>query len=213
MVLSAPNLLLEPSHRVTDPWGLIFDVTSSALGVSNFTPFRMQNPSECRLVGAFRESQLDCCIYGQAHGPRGSVTRDAVEFLRGHRRWRRWEVARLQVLKGTLRTPGCMPPTPTLLSARPLSAVTPSGLTSRRGEGRPFTSHLTLPLLSNLQAWFHWGQPSALKKLLLCLFPVFPQERRRTANSSCPNPSRVTGKSHPHLNHPGKLLLVFNPRV
>lgn len=74
MVLSAPNLLLEPSHRVTAPWGLIFDVTSSALGVSNFTPFRMQNPSECRLVGAFRESQLDWCIYGQAHGPRGSVT-------------------------------------------------------------------------------------------------------------------------------------------
>lgn len=40
--LCAPNLLLEPSCRVTDPWGLIFDVTSSALGVTNLTPFRMQ---------------------------------------------------------------------------------------------------------------------------------------------------------------------------
>lgn len=40
--LCAPNLLLEPSCRVTDPRGLIFDVTSSALGVSNLTPFRMQ---------------------------------------------------------------------------------------------------------------------------------------------------------------------------
>lgn len=52
-----------------------------------------------------------------------------------------------------------------------------------------------------------------MKKLLLCLFPVFPQERRRTAESSCPNPSRVTGKSHPHSNDPGKLFVVFNPRV
>lgn len=54
--LSAPTLLLEPSRRVADPWGLIFDGTSSALGVSNFTPFRMQNSSECRLVAPVRES-------------------------------------------------------------------------------------------------------------------------------------------------------------